>query len=253
MNPMRHSLGKRGFTLIELLVVIAIIAILAAMLLPALSKAKERAKRTQCMSNLRQITIASTMYAADNKEFLPPMAVTTVTTDDTYGAWPWDLPSKTVTNMLGYGFQRHMLYCPSFYKQDSDALWNFTPNFKVLGFIFSTHGADKLMATAIAASNIVQKTSSRAYMNLAGGRVDRPSTETFFVADATISTGANEANRALNNYSAVKGGWAETHSTAHLEGKLPVGGNAAAVDGHAEFRKFPKMSVRTTGNPTFWY
>jgi prepilin-type N-terminal cleavage/methylation domain-containing protein len=63
--------GSLAFTLIELLVVIAIIAILAALLLPALSKAKRAAQRANCVSNLKQISLAVHMYAQDNQDILP--------------------------------------------------------------------------------------------------------------------------------------------------------------------------------------
>ena len=70
----------KGYTLVELLVVIAIIAILAALLLPVLSRAKERARRTVCLNNLKQVNLAVHLYAGENGDVLPNMGIGTYVT-----------------------------------------------------------------------------------------------------------------------------------------------------------------------------
>ncbi len=222
----------QGFTLTELLVTIAIIAILAALLLPALSSARENSRRTYCKSNLHQVGLAFDLYADENHQLLPDC---TKNNPAFYGSfWPWDLNTNVVQSLQSHGVTRATLYCPSNPDMNTDMRWDFWKYYppapiRVLGYVFLLNGCVQVPP------NLWRK-------NILGDGTNSPA-QTELVIDAVGRQG--------ESFTQLQG--QNKDRTSHLNGSKPAGGNIAFEDGHAAWRNFTDMQPRFTGNVVWYY
>ncbi len=263
--------------MIELLVVIAIIAILAGLLLPALAKAKEKAIRTQCLSNIHQIEVAINIYSGQYNDKLPVQA--------NNGNTVWDFPDSAAQPMLKAGLTPKSFYCPGTAPRFTDAqnwagpnpsgqtvgpastLWDYAvsnpespaTDYHVVGYQFAFSGPEsKLYPTN---QNRTLQPESIDNFPVTGMSTTFSVSERVLMADVTISAGTTPAVPGYlhpeNNYSAIPGGflWGTAvydHLSAHLSGNLPAGGYVGYKDSHAEWRLFQDMVPRATTAYTFW-
>jgi prepilin-type N-terminal cleavage/methylation domain-containing protein len=213
---------RKAFTLIELLVVIAIIGILAALLLPVLARAKETAKRTGCINNLRQISIGIHLYAADHEDTLPSIVIT----NDMSWQMQWRFfkeLTKSYDGLTGESSPQDKLFaCPAdtfFYLNTWDS-----PLFN--SGMYETNWSD-YCSYWFSRLNLVQNTTGGYYSGIAGLKMS-------FLHD-TVKTLMVMDQPALFGYS-----W---HQRLPRTDPGPTAVNnaknvAAFVDGHANYLPF---------------